>query len=72
MFADYLKERSILAVFSFYLFLEVRQSINVIAEFMSYKFVVQDVKNVPKNLLALAVGIKQNMSVNAIVKKVVI
>ncbi|KAG0598207.1 hypothetical protein M758_12G054700 [Ceratodon purpureus] len=28
-----------------------------------------DVKNVPKNLLALAVGIKQNMSVDAIVKK---
>jgi hypothetical protein len=33
---------------------------------------VQDIENVPRNLLALAVGIKQRLSVDAIVKKVVI
>lgn len=33
---------------------------------------MQDVKRAPKNLLALAVGIKQNVSVNAIIEKVAI
>lgn len=31
---------------------------------------LQDVQQAPKNLLAMAVGIKQNASVNAIIEKV--
>ena len=53
------------------------QSFNVSILILSHQLLfiilhkwLQDVQQAPKNLLAMAVGIKQNASVNAIIEKV--